>query len=459
MQRFDNFSTYLRMREEFPVFTYESYHYEFSGETLALKFTFNLSGKYFFHPLVVIPVKNFFRPQNAFKAGELDALVFHAGMIELISYWKAACPATVIIKPHSLTGEQAAFWKKLYYHGLGEFFYINSITEDQESFMNFHSTGPDPLQPFAYSGIGRMVPVGGGKDSAVTIGLMEKAGLDWLPFALSPVSATGEVIRTTGKTRNDTLVFERIIDPMLIELNNRGFLNGHTPFSALLAFYSLLAAYLTGKKDIVLSNESSANEPTVPGTEINHQYSKSFGFEKDFREYVLKNISSGFNYFSLLRPLSELQIARLFSGMPKFFPHFKSCNAGSKAGIWCGRCPKCLFTFIILSPFLEPGELTRIFGKNLLNDASLAGYLDELTGESPVKPFECIGTVDEVNTALAMTVKHYEPEAMPYLLGISSGRINKADSDLFVDIEKQKMLKDEHFVPVEYSNLLEEVLR
>ncbi|MDX9906275.1 MAG: hypothetical protein RBS55_06785, partial [Bacteroidales bacterium] len=244
-----------------------------------------------------------------------------------------------------------------------------------------------------------------------------------------------------------------------IELNNRGFLNGHTPFSALLAFYSLLAAYLTGKKDIVLSNESSANEPTVPGTGINHQYSKSFGFEKDFREYVLKNISSGFNYFSLLRPLSELQIARLFSGMPKFFPHFKSCNAGSKAGIWCGRCPKCLFTFIILSPFLEPGELTRIFGKNLLNDASLAGYLDELTGESPVKPFECIGTIDEVNTALAMTVKHYEPEAMPYLLGISSGRINKADSDLFVDIEKQKMLNDEHFVPVEYLNLLEEVLR
>ena len=43
-----------------------------------------------------------------------------------------------------------------------------------------------------------------------------------------------------------------------------------------------------------------------------------------------------------------------------------------------------------------------IFGEDLLNKPSLQTYFYELTGIAEVKPFECVGTIDEVNQALAM---------------------------------------------------------
>ena len=169
-----------------------------------------------------------------------------------------------------------------------------------------------------------------------------------------------------------------------------------------------LVSYLLGKKYVALSNEDSANESNVVGENINHQYSKSLEFENDFRRYVSTYISEDFDYFSFLRPLSELQIAMLFAGNLHYFDVFKSCNVGSKQDIWCGNCPKCLFAYIILSPFINPEVLNRIFGKSMLDDISLKNYFDELVGISPIKPFECVGTRDEVNEAIDLIVKKYD---------------------------------------------------
>jgi len=59
-----------------------------------------------------------------------------------------------------------------------------------------------------------------------------------------------------------------------------------------------------------------------------------------------------------------------------------------------------LFTYVILSPFLPQEKLEKIFGKNLLKDNSLEVIMDELDGKAAVKPFECVGTPEEVNAAL-----------------------------------------------------------
>jgi hypothetical protein len=262
-----------------------------------------------------------------------------------------------------------------------------------------------------------------------------------------------------GKTGDQTVDFYREIHPQLIKLNDEGFLNGHTPFSALLAFYSLLAAFLTGRQDILLSNESSANEVTVPGTKINHQYSKSVEFEKDFKEYYHGNISPDFNYFSFLRPLSEIQIARIFSGMPNFFHQFRSCNVGSKTGRWCGSCPKCLFTYIILSPFLKPETLNGIFGHNLLDDPSLEKTLEELSGIAAVKPFECIGTIEEVNVALNEAVKMYEKDNLPFLLKKFQTQRNLVNiSGEYFKAGLHQILPH-HYLPENYLNFLIKALR
>jgi hypothetical protein len=246
----------------------------------------------------------------------------------------------------------------------------------------------------------------------------------------------------------------RTIDPVLLELNTKGFLNGHTPFSALLAFVSVMAAGLSGKKYIALSNESSANESTVKGSEVNHQYSKSVEFEEDMRYYVNKYISPDIEYFSFLRPLNELQIARLFSGYPQYFDVFKSCNVGSKTDTWCGSCAKCLFTYLILSPFVSQEKLETVFGKNLLNDVDLWPLLRQLSGMTGAKPFDCIGTVDEVNAALQMTLKLIPETELPELL-----RLYK-DSEFFSryqDIDANTLLQsfnENHFLPKEFEALL-----
>ncbi len=433
----NNFKRFLELREEYTFFSFDSYAYSLHEKNISISFKFNLSDRYFFNPTLLIPLKDIFRGNSLPQKGNVavwDNLVFHIGMIELVSYWKAACPKEIIIKPHTLSRKQADWWKKLYYHGLGEFFYTNGISVGENDFVDLKADYGTDLEVFNMNinaGTGSMdpsgsedhepgiearakdgpqqgflIPVGGGKDSAVTLELLNSEPGSHLAFALNPRQAILDTVATAGMSRDRLVEFYRTIDPELLRLNEKGFLNGHTPFSALLAFNTLLAAWLTGRKDIALSNEFSANEATIPGTGINHQYSKSYAFETGFRDYVVEYISPDFNYFSFLRPLSELQIAGIFSGLHHYHPVFRSCNAGSKTDSWCGACSKCLFTYIILSPFLDPARLHKIFGKDLLADESLKKEFDELSGIVEIKPFECVGTVDEINLSLVATLKN-----------------------------------------------------
>ena len=412
----DKNRTYTNLRNEFRYFCYEDFKLEISSSGLMIKFYFNLFDKFSFTPTIHIPKKNFF--YDNINETELQNLAFHIGMIELISYWKAACPPELVIKPFKINKEQIKWWKKVYFFGLGEFFYTNGISTDIDSFMQISSTGPKNSEKFSFhTSSDFLLPVGGGKDSIVSLEVLSGNGNVIKPFILNPRGATLDTVKAAGFDLHDIITINRNIDSQLIELNKKGFLNGHTPFSALLAFVSLLGARMAGMGNIALSNESSANESTVPGSDVNHQYSKSFDFENDFRNYVRTHISGDFNYFSLLRPLNELQIAKIFSENPKYFPVFKSCNVGSKSDIWCGKCPKCLFTWIILSPFLDQQKLSSIFGRNLLNDLDLKHVFDELIGKAATKPFECVGTVEEINVALNVLLDKFQPkDSLPSLL-------------------------------------------
>ena len=238
---------------------------------------------------------------------------------------------------------------------------------------------------------GTLIPIGGGKDSCVTAELLSEEKDDNLCLIIGGKEPSVKTAEIAGY--KDKIVYvKRTIDKNLLELNKKGFLNGHTPFSSMLAFLSYLIAYLTGKKYIALSNESSANESNIEGEKINHQYSKSFEFEQDFREYADKYLKAGVQYFSMLRPLNELQIGMLFSRNNKYHQIFRSCNVGSKTvpWEWCGNCPKCLFVYIILSPFLYKDSLVKIFKQDLYEKESLLSTFIDLSGHGKIKPFECV---------------------------------------------------------------------
>ena len=429
---------YESFRRTYPEFVYDCYHYDVQSDGLHIVFTFRIGDSILFSPTAFIPNRsflNFDQPKDI-----LDILVFNIGMIELVSYWKCFCPPKVTVKCGTLSDSQIRFWKKIYFNGLGEFFYINGIHATIEDFLEIdclnvlmpeclsentqtikHSSNQAFTKAFKHSSnqTDYLVPIGGGKDSVVTLELLSDflaGGKRPVPLIMNPRGATIGCIEAAGYSMDDVLVIHRSIHPRLLELNSQGCLNGHTPFSAMLAFYTLLASQLSGIPNIALSNESSANEATVANSGVNHQYSKSLEFENDFRSYVAENVSPQYNYFSFLRPLSELQIAMLFSRYGKYHPVFRSCNAGSKEDIWCGRCAKCLFAYIILSPFIPPQQLDTIFGKNMLDDPAMLQFFNELTGHAETKPFECVGTIDEVNTALSMAVERWYPNHRPVLL-------------------------------------------
>ena len=398
---------YQELRQRYPVFEYEAYHHEVTEEGLRLWFDFRM-GDVDFHPTALVER----RPFLDFSV-DIDDIVFNIGMVELVSYWKCACPPVVKVLCGKLSDEQVSFWRKLYWNGLGEFYYTNGIDESPEAFMKVHCEPGGRTSAFhrIQNTDKYLVPIGGGKDSVVTLELLHRAGKTVRPLIMNPRGATVECARVAGFPIDEVLVIRRTIDPTLLDLNAKGYLNGHTPFSAMLAFFTRLASVMSGIPNVALSNESSANESTVLGSSVNHQYSKSLEFEDDFRAY-----SPSFNYFSFLRPLSELQIAMLFSRFTAYHDVFRSCNVGSKQDIWCGHCAKCLFAYIILSPFIEPARLNQIFGKSMLDDLSLKHEFEQLIGEAETKPFECVGTVSEVRQALSMSIARWYPAERPALL-------------------------------------------
>lgn len=428
------------LRKKYPIFYYKDFSVIYSNDEVKIKYFFEIENLSIFEPEWIFKLNPAVMPDKEL----VEHLAFSLGMVELISYWKAACPPIVKVIPFGLDDDMKRWWKVLYFGGLGEFFYKNSITTDIDSFMSINANTPVKANVKSSSAPrGTLIPVGGGKDSSVTMQIL-KDMTDNLCYIINPRGATLETANAAGFKDDSIVTAKRTIDKKLIELNAKGFLNGHTPFSAIVAFSSLIAAHLNGKKYIALSNESSANESTVPDSDINHQYSKGIYFEKAFRSYVSRYLCDTAEYFSLLRPLCELQIAALFSKYEAFHPYFKSCNAGSKENIWCGKCPKCLFVYIILSPFISEEKLIGIFGKNLLDAPELEEYFKELTGMSAVKPFECVGSRDEVIYALKATLDKYDGRRLPYLLKLFDEAQMNSEFDFYEFYDNDNCLPKEY---------------
>lgn len=434
-----NQEEFLMYRENYPNFYFHSYKVEETEDYYLLEYFFSIPSLAEFHPQIKIYKENIINTDIRY----ISYLAYQIGLIELISYWKCTCSPNIIVESGSLTPEQKKWFLKLYYFGQGEFRYVNGI-DCNEDWIHIECREDKEIPEIHYSGTGNLVAIGGGKDSAVSLELLKEE--DNTCFMINPKVPGIECMKEAGYSKY--LRVERTIDPELLRLNKEGYLNGHTPFSSLVAFISYLCAYLTGRKYIVLSNEGSANEATVIGTKINHQYSKTYEFEDDFNEYAKKYLKADIHYFSMLRCLNELQIAMLFSHYQKYHTIFKSCNVGSKSvpWKWCCHCPKCLFVYIILSAFLNTSELENIFGENLYESEDLLPTFIELLGYAETKPFECVGTYEEVRFAVSKAI---EKQHTGYLLDYY-----KKNYPLSLDVDYTKSFNEEHHIPEHFLKLV-----
>ena len=441
------------MFEEYPNFVYKNYSILEDEDKIIFKYEFEIEGLTKFNHIIEI-LKKDFKWKNL-KSKILENIVFNLGLVESISYFKATCSKNYIIKCGSIDEIQEKWFKKLFFLGLGEFRYKNNIKTLEEDFVKFKCLGERIIVEKSKEELnGILIPIGGGKDSCVTIELLKNHFKDINTFRVGVNDVSIECSETAGFNRNKMIEVSRKIDNELLELNKKGFLNGHTPFSAMIAFLSYAISFMLGKKYIALSNENSANESNVVGENINHQYSKTMEFENDFRDYAKKYLKTDIEYFSFLRPISELQIAMLFSKFKQYHKVFKSCNVGSKKTpwVWCGSCPKCLFVYIILSAFLDEKELFSIFEKKLYEDKSLLDTFIELAGFGEIKPFECVGTYSEVRFCINKNIEKRKGENLPFLLEFYKENYNleKTDDNIL------KSFNENNNLPLEFKNILKE---
>lgn len=447
------------LRKKHPRFVFKSFQIEPQKEEIKIQFNFILEPDIIFTPQVVLP------SNHPLDQRGLENFAFHLGLIEAISYWKAACPKEVRVEAGQLTEEQVSWWHDLFIHGMGEFFYQNNIDFTPHDFLqinanlNQKSHSPTPKRT---DNSGDLILVGGGKDSTVTLELLKKMPGRKGCLILNPIESALRSVQTAGYP--EPLVVKRSIDPNLLRLNQEGYLNGHTPFSAYLAFLGVFMATLHGYKNVIVSNDHSADEENVifHNLEVNHQYSKSIRFERLFREYAAKFLTPDVQYFSFLRPLWGIQISQLLAGYPGHHLSFRSCNVGQKQDVWCGACAKCAFVYASLSPFLSPERMKEIFDEDYYLKPEIEPFIRALVGLEKNKPFECVGTGEESILAVALAIRKYRGlgEPIPPLL-LSLGKELGLDDAKTVQILEDKLRKGwntEHFLPEEYEKLLKEAI-
>jgi hypothetical protein len=334
-------------------------------------------------------------------------------LITGVSYYKAAVPGEIRIDSYAIDADTAALLELIYVNGLGEFAYRNGLNLHGKIRFPVAAGGVEGMAPALGLREHALVAIGGGKDSLVSIEALRALGIEQ---TVTWIGGSQLIRACAERTGLPTLNIGRALAPQLFDYNREGAWNGHIPVTVLNSAIMALAALLHGVDQVVFSNERSASYGSlIEGTgEVNHQWSKGWACEKAFGDYLQRHVAADLHYYSLLRPLSELAVARQFARTDHYDAHFSSCNRNfhilgeRPANRWCGVCPKCHFVFLALAPFMSKPRLVRIFGRNLLDDPAQTDGYDALLEYQNHKPFECVGEGRESRAAMAALAERPE---------------------------------------------------
>jgi len=375
-----------------------------------------------------------------------------------ISYYKSACPQRIRVQGGLSDGEHR-FLAALIENGLAEFAYRNGFLQAlRPSIDGSRRARVAPVRNPRDDDGRPLVPVGGGKDSVVTLESLRKTGIEPLAFSVNWSGRISACIDTGGyRSVHATRRLDRVLD----DINAGGAYDGHAPVTSITSLVALLVAESMALGPVVMSNERSADDGNLLWNDkiVNHQWSKSMEFETILRSYLLSLGMSPARYFSLLRPLSEVAIAQRFARCPAYFRAFRSCNwqaerdTGTSHLRWCCECAKCHFVFLALAPFLDPPVLEEIFGCNLLDAAGRKEIYEQLLGLSSHKPFECVGRIDEARLAARLAGSRRvwrSARLLSKLLAATQG-----DASNLADAEATVLgVQGEHNVPARYKAAL-----
>ncbi|MGN7725940.1 UDP-N-acetyl-alpha-D-muramoyl-L-alanyl-L-glutamate epimerase [Luteimonas sp. 22616] len=443
---------------------------------------------------ITVPGAPFALDDARAQAAERALQLLH--LIAGVSYYKAAVPQDIRIDSYAIDADTAALLEEVYLNGLGEFAYRNGL--DLHGKIRFPTSKPSPSR----GGLGgdgvvalpvethphpgpplegegdkpegaklalrhhALVAIGGGKDSLVSIEALRAAGVEQ---TVTWIGGSQLIRACAERTGLPTLNIGRQLAPELFEYNRQGAWNGHIPVTAINSAIMVFAAVLLGANQVVFSNERSASYGSLivsddgrDAREVNHQWSKGWAFERDFGAYVQREIAAdpgsgpgqALHYYSLLRPLSELAVARQFARIDRYDAHFSSCNRNfhllgeRPVGRWCGVCPKCHFVFLALAPFMPKPRLMGIFGRNLLDDPEQVPGFDALLEYQDHKPFECVGEGRESRAAMATLAQRPEWREDAVVKRFAREILPQLDASE-LDIGSLLVIDEEHRIPAQ----------
>ena len=460
--------------KQFNNFYFEST--SFDSKTLTASFSYSFDEEIFFTEKINFWDNNFQTIKRINKR-IINNLLFHLQLALGISYYKTFPTNNLIIKSWFLTDDQIVFWRKFYQNWLWEFLFRNQIEPNKLfNFVNTKKIHCEECQKieiemnkYKCKSDKAILPFGGGKDSIVSFELLEKM---WIKSELFSFGKDYEAHKWSAELIwKKRMIIQREIDPKLFEMNQSGYFNGHVPITWIISFVLTMVSYIYDYKYIVFSNEKSADVENLKWKwlNINHQYSKSVEFEKDFWDYIKKYISDDLKYFSLLNGFFELNIAKLFSKYPKYFTSFVSCNNNFKVieknkysdQRRCLACPKCYSVFCMLNPRLEESQILEIFWKDLYQDNLKVNDFRELLWIKWHKPFECVWTTKETALSMYYSYKNYvkNKEKLPPVLEMFQKEILPTLNEKTISkLEKEIFTRhEEKTIPTEIVNKLKKV--
>lgn len=340
---------------------------------------------------------------------ETSALIRALHIALSISYYKAFLPP-IIEHPYSMTDTEAGFWNGVWRHGLGEFLYKNGVSSERLAQFTEQDGSEYIVENTAELHESSLLGIGGGKDSALAGELLKEIGLPVSGFIMGTGEEVGQARAVADVMGVELNVVKREVDRQIIGINKLpGALNGHIPISAIFALVGSLLAVATGNRYVVVANEASASIPRASweNNDVNHQWSKSIEFERLFQDYLHAYVNPELCYFSAIRPLTSVAIAKLFAGYPQYLEVFSSDNSLLKINReardhprWSLHSSKSLSSFILLSAWLKKDDLLRAFGRNFLDEPSLQGMFTALLGGSEEPVLDCVGTPAELRASL-----------------------------------------------------------
>lgn len=382
----------------------------------------------------------------AFTADEIkpyaDALSIALG----VSYYKLYPTREILVQDTSLSDDQIFAWKSVYHKWLGEFYYRNDL--DPWTLETIRSQDPNNSLPDNSIFEDKTLMMRWwGKDSITSYELYKARNTDQLDridstfleqidpkiledryreITLFSVWRDFPIHHNTAQVAwAERLLIQRTLP--LTQLNQwiaNWYYNGHVPITLSLIFIAALAAKLYSYKEIVVSSEQSADEwnLTWKWLEVNHQWSKSKESITLIQDYVKHYINPNLQVSDPLGWLLEAEITQQFANYTQYFSSFSSCNRNfhvkdqSPDWRWCKKCPKCLFTYIMLRPHINAEQVQEIRWEELYNREDLLPLAKELRGFEGFKPFECVGTPSETRQMTNLFIEKNNDIAKEFVL-------------------------------------------